>query len=375
MVEAPVNLLPHPLPHPPPAALLALPFGLVSYPTAAVVWFLFEAVCLGVSAFLLVRWLFQRPRALHYLGAGILLLLWSPVKDELAVGQLMSVLLLLLTVSWLLLRQGRDLAGGILLGLVLALKLVAWPVALFLLFQRRWKALFAAGGAFLAANLLGGLLIGFDRTVDYYLKVAGSVSLLYRAHERNFSIWTTGYRLFEGMGSSAGASVSSDPLVSAPGLAPFVSVGLALLLLAGSLYLALRSRSFDASLAIVICTSIVINPVAWSHYLLLALIPAAVILKSWTSGELPPGRKPWAVAALLLLFLATGIRSLMLVVSGESINPTGLVTVSWAASLFSLSPLVAVLMTIAVFSPVDSLSSAGTAASTRSAATTVQQQT
>lgn len=343
MGELPVGLLPHPLPHPPPAVLLALPFGLLSYETSAAAWFIFEIICIGAAVFLLVRYLFPNPRAVHFMGAAVLVLIWSPVKDELVVGQWMSVLLLLLVLAWLLFRKNKDIAGGLLIGLVVALKLTAWPVVLFLVLRRRWKAVFAAGGAVLAAHLVSGLLMGFDRLWFYYTEVGGQVTLLYRAHERNFSVWSIGYRLFEGTGSTAGASISAPPLVSLPLVAPVIGYVLMVLLLSVCLYLSVRASDFDISVGILVCASMVINPVAWSHYLVMALLPVAVLLRQWRLNRLTNVSIRWTTIVLLLLFLGTGIRGLILLVSGHGLNLTGPVTVPFAAALFSLVPLAVVL--------------------------------
>src|ERR1700716_621502 len=45
----------HPPPRPPTVGLLALPLGLLSYSTAARVWFAFELVCLVAALAMLVR--------------------------------------------------------------------------------------------------------------------------------------------------------------------------------------------------------------------------------------------------------------------------------------------------------------------------------
>src|SRR5262245_58336026 len=45
----------HPTPHPPILGLLSLPLGFLSYETAAIVWLIFQVLCLSASIILLLR--------------------------------------------------------------------------------------------------------------------------------------------------------------------------------------------------------------------------------------------------------------------------------------------------------------------------------
>jgi hypothetical protein len=45
------------------------------------------------------------------------------------------------------------------------------------------------------------------------------------------------------------------------------------------LVMAQRARDFDVAFALLLCVSWLVNPVAWSHYLAMALLPLAVVLR------------------------------------------------------------------------------------------------
>lgn len=269
----------HPSPHPPPDALLCLPLALLSYDRAAAVWLLLELLFVLAALSLLLRWAGLRPT----LGRTVLLaapvLGWHPLFREIALGQLMTLLLLLLVAAWLALRSGRDVLGGSLLGLVMAIKLVAWPVVIFLALRRNWRAAGAAAAVFVVANLGASVLLGFDALRTYYLKIGPEVSSLYRSDLNNFSTWSVGWRLFAEHQTNSPINLEAAPLAHVPAVAPYVSAAATLVVLAAALVLARRARSFDVAFAILVCVSVVVNPVAWNLYLVLLLIPVAVLAR------------------------------------------------------------------------------------------------
>jgi hypothetical protein len=335
--------LQHPTPHPPPVALISLPLGLLGYQPAAVVWAVLELGCIGVAVYLILRWLGLRPGVGLTILITLLALGWTSFRDEVAIGQLMTLLLLLLIGAWLALRSGKDVLGGILLGCVIALKLMAWPVCIYLVLRRSWRAALAAGAAAFLANLGAGILMGFDRVLYYYREVSSIVSPLYRAHEANFSMWTVGWRVFDGTGSPVLFGFEASPLVEAPDLAPYVSLAMPLLLLGVGLALALRVRSFDTAFGILVCVSLLVNPVSWHHYLILALVPLVIVGRRLFTLDLP-NAETWAFILLSLMMFVPyrGLRRLVFTLTG--IDPAvSSPQVPFAATLIILIPVVGLL--------------------------------
>lgn len=116
----PKPIFPHPTPHPPPVAIIAWPLGLMTYPKAAIAWFLFELTCILWSLCILLKWSTNtiRARVLIFLLPAIFT--WNPFWEELVYGQLMSLLLLLLLLTWQALRSNQFICGGILLGIAVS---------------------------------------------------------------------------------------------------------------------------------------------------------------------------------------------------------------------------------------------------------------
>ena len=301
--DVPVPVLPHPTPHPPPVALLALPLGLVKYQAAASVWLAFELVCLSASLWLLLKGIGVSPSAgvliiFTLIGVGL-----APVWTGLMVGQLMLLLLLLLSGAWLALRERRDRLGGALLGFALALKLMGIPILLFLALRKRWTAAISASIALAAANLVAVLMIGIGPVFTYYAEVSRLIFPLYRSAAPNISAWSIGWRLFDGTGSPLLLAFRAPPFLYSPMAAALVSIAIPLLLVAGVLYLAVRANDFDLSFGMLICVSIVFHPVAWVHYLVLIAIPLLIAVDKLRALRFPRRESIFLLALAFILDL------------------------------------------------------------------------
>jgi hypothetical protein len=343
----PRRMIPHPATHPPPMAVFSLPLALLSYQQAAAVWLVLQSFFVAVSAYLLLRWWKVRPLPGTVLAATLMAFVWPPLIDEMLTGQLNTLLLLLLLLAWQRLREGYSVAGGAWLGGALIVKLMAWPVVLFLLLCRSWRAVLASGVVVTAAHLMAAAFMGWGSIINYYRNVAPTVPPMVRANVGNFSAWSVGWRLFEGIHCEILPSTVAPPLVYAPDVARVVSLILLLMLLAGGVWIAGRSRSFDTAFGVLICVSVLINPVVWSHYLVMTAIPAAIAFRRLVRGNLPRWIYCFAFGCgVLLFFPRMEMHGLMhyFEVNREIRDGDVIIRhVPFAAGLISLLPMLAVL--------------------------------
>jgi hypothetical protein len=337
-------IFPHPTPHPPPVILLSVPLALISYERAALVWLLFEIVCFSGSIYLILGWRRQAATAWPILLTTVVVMGWGPVVDGLVVGQLMSLLLLLLCAAWRLWRRDQWITGAILLGMAAALKLIVWPLTLLFLLYRQWRALAAFLITFIGANLLAGLLVGGHIVAYYYTTVGAEVEAIYRAHEENFAIWGLGWRLFVGTGSPFISGIQAPPLLLRPELAIYSSTLILLLFLSFVLLACLKTSRFEARLAILISAAVVASPIAWSHYLILLIIPFAIIGRYLSDLEFPRSATNWAgLLLLLMLWPRSELQRLVRLFAAPELGSEIFPAVPFAASLITLAPLLAVL--------------------------------
>ncbi len=299
----PENLYPHPTPHPPTVILLALPLGFFSFQVAALVWFVFELVCLMAAAYGMSWWFNSQEHVWRRaFFIFFFMLAWRPWMEELMNGQLGIFQLALLVGAWLALRKERDWIGGALLGITIALKLIAWPLAFFLLIRRRWRAVFSIGLAFGVCNLLALLIMGWDQIFYYYTQVSVQVMPLYRAFGWNLSLSSLGWRLFDGTGSPGLIGFLSDPLLFYwPLGARVFSVLIPAVVFLVALWRVQPVASFDIAYAMMLCVAVVLSPISWIHYFVLAAISIVVVV-GYLRGQSMFGAEPKLVFLLGALF-------------------------------------------------------------------------
>ena len=163
-----VSIRQGPLPynHPPFEALLFLPFTLLPYSAAYLLWDLLNLVILLIMPLLLrshVPVLLQTP-TIGFLFAS---LAFFPLFIALLQGQDVIVLLLLFTLAFLALQRKADFAGGGWLGLGLFRFHFVLPLMIILLLQKRYKAILSFLGV---AALLGAIsmaVVGWKGTISY----------------------------------------------------------------------------------------------------------------------------------------------------------------------------------------------------------------
>lgn len=296
----------NPTPHPPTAGLLALPLALLPYLSAVRVWLAVQVACLVLGVGLLVRANALPTQPLAVLAASFLLLGWAPMALELGLGQLTLPLLACLSGALLALARRRPRLGGLLLGLSLLLKPLAWPWLLVLVRRRDWAALGLAAGTLALGYALVALREGPGRVATYLLEVGPSLNATFLSEPTNLSLWTLGPRLLQGP-SIAASAVST------------VAVGLLLVLV---WRWSAPHAPLGRSLGLATAASIVANPVSWEFYLVLALLPAAV-----AGGALRVHRDGRLAASLGLAALAPyvavwGHAALVAVVAPGGVLPT-----------------------------------------------------
>lgn len=259
-------LVGNPTVYPPLVVIAAVPFTLFSAGTASWLW-------LGVlGAGVLV--------AMRILGVRdwrcLVLAVTSPVVVHgLYFGNLTVLLIVPLALAW----RYRDRAwiAGLAVGAAVAAKLFVWPLVVWLLLTRRFRA--AAWSAASAAVLLLGAwaAVGFQGLRDYpsLLRVVQDVYAV-----RSISLSTAA--------ASLGASVRAAVAVAA--LA-------GLLCLIAAAWLSRRADGDRRAFAVVVAACVLASPIVWPNYAALLLVPIAV-----TWPRLAPawffGYAIWAVDAL-----------------------------------------------------------------------------
>jgi hypothetical protein len=264
--------------YPAPALLAMVPFGLLSYTAAAVV-FLLLATAAAVGSLWVVG-----VRDWRCYGA---LFLSYPVIHGLALGALTSTLMLLTALAWR--YRERAVFAGSFAAAAIVLKLFLWPLLAWLVITRRTQAAAIAVAASAAACVAGWAVIGFAGLASY----PEMLSLLSRTQERaTYSVAS----LLAALGAA-----------SAPAQAAGTALGVALI--AAAWRNARGGGSEPLVLALCLAASFAASPILWSHYFALLYVPIAIaaprLRAIWLAPALlwppaDPASATWQIAVYLV---------------------------------------------------------------------------
>jgi len=287
---------------------------------------------LNASLFLFVWLTLRALRVADWQLAALLVLTalaFEPVTGNIAEGQV-NLVLLGLSGVWFAAWVDARWWGGLALGAAIALKLIQGPVALLVLWARRWTMFAAAAAAGLVLWIAGAPQF----LLEYLFKVLPAVSAGTGFFE-NHSPGGTVTRLFD---PNTFVAVRGSPT---PARIITTAIGLAVLVATLAALRSSRSRSLEAA-AIVAATPLIAS-YSWGTHLVLLLLPMFVLI-SWSIG-----RRDWLVLGLVAVtwMLVGPVHKLLqvLLVSGypdlvvlRALAESGVVgiTALWIATLIAL---------------------------------------
>jgi hypothetical protein len=279
--------------YPPIAALVFAPFAALPTEAARVLMFL-AGLAAVVGALRLLRVEDWRCYGVAILSA--------PAINSLALGALTSFLLLGTALAWR--YRDRPAVTAVATAFTAVLKLFLWPLAVWLLVTRRWRALLLCAVATVVLLLGGWAVIGFAGLREYPTLV----------HVLERFEGPVSYSTVALLGLTGGAETA---LTLALSLAAVVAV-----------WVAARGRGGDRrALAVAILASLVASPLVWLHYLLLLYVPIALYrprlsglwflpLVLWVTPLTHSQGTTWRIALALGIVGVVALRTI-----GDSLRP------------------------------------------------------
>jgi hypothetical protein len=282
--------------HPPAALLLILPLTAFSYSVAALIWQALTVVLVAFLAWLLVPFAAEAGVRLRAGWLFPLLLFWPPVLANLRVGQWSVILAVAIAAGHRAWERGAQSRGAVWMAVAAALKLS--PLALLpaiALRNRRAALSFVAAMALLVAASLP--LFGLEAW-RAFAAVTGPNAMAYQTWRHNtLSVNGLATRLFWG-------GAFARPIVAAPllGYAVVAAVlGVLVIVALRAARHAPRARDPEGcALALWYVLIVVANPLAWSHYAILLLLPMALAARSAAGRDDARARVLVAVGLVLL---------------------------------------------------------------------------
>jgi Glycosyltransferase family 87 len=273
--------------YPPIAALVFAPFAALPPGPARVLMFV-----LGVAAILgALRVL--RVEDWRCYGVAIVS---APAINTLALGALTSLLLLGVALVWRY-RDNAAVAAAA-AALTAVVKLFLWPLGIWLLATKRWRAALLCAGIGVLLLLVGWAVIDFAGLRSY----PTVVHLLEKVEA------PASYSLVALFGLSGSAATAATAALS--------------LAAVGAIWLTARGAGGDRrSLAVAVVASLVVTPLVWMHYLLLLFVPIAlyrprlsglwfVPLVLWLTPTTHSHGTPWRIALALAVVAVVALRTL-----------------------------------------------------------------
>lgn len=231
-------------PYPALTALGFAPFALLPHAVADLIF-----TAIDIAAVLLtLRALDVKDRRLYGL-----VLLWPMVIQAWQTANL--TLLLGLGIAWVWRKRDNAMLAGVVVAVMISLKPFIWPIGLWLLVTRRYRAAAWAVAGGLTINLVSWTLIGFDQLHAYEQVVQSVTNVMYR---RGYDATAVVMRLGSGHGVAYAAGVAACAVVG------------------GAAFYAGRRNDGRSSLALCIALSLLATPVLWAHYFALMVVPVAL---------------------------------------------------------------------------------------------------
>jgi hypothetical protein len=262
---------------PPLIGLVSIPLGKLPFWAAILIWNLVAVACLCGALVLL---------GVKDLRVYLLALCSFPFVSSLVLGQPDGVFALLAALAW---RYRAAWWSGLAVGILVAAKLLMWPLIVWLVLRRRFSAAVAAVASGIVITLATWALIDFAGFTTY--------PKLLSADARGFetdshSVVALAIRL----GTGRPAALVLAVLCAVAVLAGLLRVG--------------KTSDFTGFLAAIVA-GLLVSPLMWSHYLVLLFVPMAIVWRRaslawlatalfWVSPSEPPA-SVWQVAAVLVL--------------------------------------------------------------------------
>lgn len=181
-------------------------------------------------------------------------MLWFPVVDGWQSGNVTLLLVLMVALAWR--HRDQPWVAGLLTAAAISMKPFVWPLALWLLATRRWKAAAWALASGVVLNSIAWGVVGFNE-ISSFVQISS---------QDTTALWRDGYGMLA-VGHHLGMSRAAGD-----GLLLAISV-----ITAGAVIVlgAVRRRERKA-LVLAVVLMLLASPLLWAHYFALLLVPVAL---------------------------------------------------------------------------------------------------
>jgi alpha-1,2-mannosyltransferase len=266
--------------YPPMVLLPLLPLVILPIFWGQIAWTALSIIALLLATLFSIKSLKLKLKKTNYLWLLPLVFLSFPTKYNLGMGQINAFILLLIVLAFYWLGRKKDSLAGISLGLATSFKIVPGFMAIYLLINKKFKALLVMGLTVIVSVVLTGLVFGYGTVSEYFLmRVPRLLQATPEAIYYNQAFSGLAARLWENMTFSVLAIRIFALLVGFMTLKAIV-----------------RSKKQKALVwALLMTTVLLINSFSWQHHFVWLLFPYLAVLRELQQ------RKNWQLSGLTIL--------------------------------------------------------------------------
>lgn len=227
------------------SALFFAPFALIGRDVSQLLYVLICVACVPLT----LRTLKVRDWRVYGIA-----LYWLPVYSGWQTANVTLPLMLLIALAWR--HRDRPVVAGLITAAAISLKPFVWPLGLWLLATRRWKAAAWALAWGVLFNVVAWGLVGFNE-IHTYMRLSGQVT---------DALWRGGYSML----------AVAHHLGFGRGVGEVLLLVVSAMVAAGLIYTAAVKRDDRAAMTLAIALMLVASPLVWIHYFALLMVPAAL---------------------------------------------------------------------------------------------------
>lgn len=300
--------------NPPFFNILMMPFVFFDYGIAFSLWCVSSVLCGAVGVYFVLknRWIGPLPVVVVFF-VQLLFFSYYPSFSNFNYGQVAFFVFFILAIALNFCNSGQKVAGGILIGLAVSIKLFCGFFILMLFFSKSWRTFFGSVVAFVFFALLGAAFGGVEDYLQYFkmLKTIDWYGVNWNASYTGFF-----YRI-----------LSSEYGFDWEGTRVFWVQAANLLTVLMAAYLSFQLASdveenkFNGFFSLAVPLMLIISPLGWSYYFPLLLLAFPKLLEEIRN-------KGWGLS-VIVFFLGFSITLLRI----GLINFDGLSAEGWRINL------------------------------------------
>jgi hypothetical protein len=258
--------------HPPTSVLLVIPFAPLDYTTAWVAWAAVTCVTVLLSLAVISRRLTGRLLIWKLLPVSALVATSHPFHETIYHGQFNGLLLLALTLAWSCLSANRGRIAGVLIGLATSVKLFPGLSFAATLAHGRVRDTLLGAACVVALGLISVGVVGASECRRYVVELAPAIQADHGAAWGNQSLPGLWHKLFN---PAQTKFVPAYPSRAVERACTVASAAAVLLLIVAVAWFRPAPDRLPGTFVVAVAGAVLLSPVAWNHYFLLLVLPAA----------------------------------------------------------------------------------------------------